>query len=224
MREFTDFHALRALAVAFAFTAAATAAPLTRDLGQGLTFHRVHRLPADLPAARAGRPQPCVLDLRYVTASAEAALALGAWLEFHATARVPVFLLANSATSPALLAGSAGPLAPSGIVIIGPAGAGFQPALAVAIAPDVERRAYDALGDGAAIETLLVERPEKTRTDEASLVAERRAPPAPSDFGSDAPAPTPPATARPAPPLIDVALQRAVHLHRALVALKRIQP
>ena len=75
-----------------------------------------------------------------------------------------------------------------------------------------ERRAYDALEQGVAIDTLLSDNPNQVRNDEASLSKDRVA---------EAAAESADATKRVTPPL-DATLQRAVHLHRALVALKRI--
>jgi len=60
---------------------------------------------------------------------------------------------------------------------------------------------------------LLTDNPDKVRNDEASLSKDRVA-----EASAEA---TDRANKKPAPP-IDVALQRAVHLHRALVALRKI--
>ena len=56
--------------------------------------------------------------------------------------------------------------------------------------------------------------PNKVRNDEASLSKDRLRAKRPRMPANDA--------GEEAPPPIDVALQRAVHLHRALVALKKI--
>ena len=186
---------------------------LDYDLGQGLAYHRVHQLPADLPTAESARKQPCVLDLRYVRGDATDATALSAWLRFHATPRTPVFILANPSTSAELL--SPFTVRGSSIVVIGPAAPGFTPDIALKISPDADRRAYDALEHGAALASLLNDTPDKPRNDEAKLAKERTADSAPGgdNLVDDKPAPS---------ALIDAALQRAVHLHRALVALQRI--
>ena len=197
---------------------------LDRDLGQGLVYHRVHHLPADLPTAERTRRQPCVLDLRYVSGEAEAAAALAAWMKFRATARAPVFILANPDTSPALLAPFTGPHPGASVVVIGGAAPGFTPDIAVKISPEIERQAYDALEIGVAIESLLTENSDKLRHDEAKLAKDRRPESTPADEtpearpidGEDASKPKAP------PPLIDAALQRAVQLHRTLLALKKL--
>ena len=209
--------------------AVASAASLDRDLGHGLAYHRVHQIPADLPTAENARHQPCVLDLRYVTGDAEAAAALAAWLKFHATARAPVFILANSSTSSALVAPLAVPRPGASIVVIGGVAPGFTPDIALKISTDAEREAYDALEHGTSIKTLLAENTDKPRNDEAKL-AKDRATQADYVAASDASETPTPATsiadntAKPPvpPPLLDAALQRAVQLHRTLVALKKL--
>ncbi|MBL9201880.1 MAG: hypothetical protein JNL39_15325 [Opitutaceae bacterium] len=205
------------------FLAAATAAcaaapsPLERDLGQGLAYVRVKRLPADLPAHSAGPARPCVIDVRYTEADAVAATTFAAWLGFRATPRAPMLVLANTATSPALLDALARPGARPSVIVIGAPGARFAPDLAVSSTAAEERTAYDALENGAAPDTLLADFPDKVRNDEASLV---RGQSGPGETPADAP-PEGPAERRSAP-VIDAALQRAVHLHRALVALRKL--
>jgi hypothetical protein len=205
------------------------AAPLTRDLGQGLTYHRARTLPGDLPNDSPARPQPCVLDLRYTTGDAAAATALHAWLKFHVSPRTPVFLLVNADTAPVLLA----PFAdrrPGGLVLIGPATAPLTPDIVVKTTADTERNAYDALGGTTPAAALISDTLDKPRNDEARLMRDRGNDPTTyprpaddaSDDFSDAPPPAPAAKPKIPPPLIDVSLQRAVHLHRALKALKKL--
>lgn len=205
------------------------AAPLTRDAGEGLTYHRVTTLPADLPTAESSRTQPTILDLRYVSGDTAAATALHAWLKFHAATRAPVFLLVNADTAPALLA----PFAdhrPAGLLLIGPAASALKPDLVIKTTAVNERRAYDALFTGTPLATLLLDAPDKPRNDEASLMRDRLVDPTtypqPADDISDDVADVPPlapaANPKSPPPLVDAALQRAVHLHRALKALKKL--
>lgn len=214
---------MKKLLLAFLLLAAASwslqAAPLERDLGEGLGYVRVHALPSDLPSA-AIRARPLVLDLRFASGDADAATALAAWLKFSATPQTPVFVLLNRETAPALLGVFAGPARP-GILTLGSA----QPPVTV----DVEiptaddRAAYEALEHGTDIPALTRENLDKPRADEASIARERAnnasegTPLEPDD--SDTPDDAKPA---PPPPLIDHALQRAIHLHRALHALKRV--
>ncbi len=210
-----------------------SAAPLALDLGNGLAYHRAHLIPADLPVSSPAKPHPLVLDLRYATGDSNAAVALSAWLKFHAATRTPVFILANADTSPVLRAAFEDRDRTAGLIVLGAASADFEPDVALVIEPVTERRAYDALENGTPLTALIAPPLEKSRNDEARLVASRlpdRAPasnedseppviPSATSVASNAPgAPaTPPAT-----PLIDVVLQRAVHLHRALLALKKL--
>ncbi len=214
-----------------ALTVPAHAAPFTRDLGEGLVYHRITTLPADLPTAESARKQPCVLDLRYVRGDAAAGTALDAWLKFRATSRTPVLLLINAETAATVLAPLAARLPATGLVVLGTTSPGLTPDLALKLAPADERRAYDALAAGATVESLLNDSPEKTRDDEAVLAKEHRSRPAPvpplsDDSSDDSPSAMPttekPAPTKPAAPPIDSALQRAVHLHRALKALKKL--
>jgi hypothetical protein len=149
---------------------AAPAAPLTRDLGQGLAYHRVATLPADLPVLAAGRKQPCVLDLRYARGDASAGTALDAWLKFNATARAPVFLLLNADTARAVLAPLAARLPAAGLIVIGTAASALKPDLALKLSPAEERRAYDVLAAGATVGSLVIDptKPASPKTPAAS--------------------------------------------------------
>jgi hypothetical protein len=195
---------------------AAPAAPVERDLGGGLVYVRVHRLPADLPAKPSGPVAPCVIDLRYVAAAEDAAAAFSAWLKFRASPRAPIFVLANGGTSAPLLQvlreGERG----AGVVVIGVESEHFRPDVAVRTTAAAERRAYDALEQGAALATLLADQPNKVRNDEASLNREHPPEPLPEPPAADG------ASGGADAPPIDATLQRAVHLHRALVALKKL--
>jgi hypothetical protein len=226
------------LSVSPVFAAAAPPTPLTRDLGQGLAYHRAAILPGDLPATDATRKQPCVLDLRYARGDAAAGAALAAWLRFRAAPRTPVFLLINSETAAPLLTPLASRAPSPGLIVIGSASAGLTPDLALKIAPDTERRAYDALAAGTTLELLLNDSPEKVRNDEARLAKDHQGvldpttyPRPADDTFDDTPSASPPAAntsattapkTTPAAPLIDRALQRAVQLHRSLKALKKL--
>lgn len=186
---------------------AGSAAPLERDLGQGLVYVRARELPGDLPAQPAGVVPPCVLDLRYVAAGREVAAAFSAWLKFRASTRTPVFVLANRETSPELRRALGEPHRGTGIAVIGIAGHDFVPDVPVRATPESERAAYDALDQGTPLAALLTDNPDKARNDEARLL--------------QAPVPAPKAETPPAA-TIDATLQRAVHFHRALGALRRV--
>lgn len=191
----------------------AAAAPLERDLGNGLAYLRVRAIPADLPPKPGGRVPPCIIDVRYVETDADGAAAFGAWLKFRATPRTPVFILANAETSRPLLKVLNGHERGTGIAVVGIPRGSFQPDVTVSGSGAEERRAYDALEKGAEIGSLLTDNPHKVRNDEASLSKDRLA--EASAEATDGPA-------KPSISTIDATLQRAVHLHRALVALKRL--
>jgi hypothetical protein len=196
----------------------ATPARLERDLGHGLAYCRVHSLPADLPA-NSGKPGAIVLDLRYALGDDSAAPVLGAWLKVHCAATTPVFVLVNADTAPALLAYLAAIEPPAGLVTLGTTSPRFEPDIALKISPAAERIAYDALEHGTPVDSLLTDSAVKPRHDEASIAQEHTGAPAGATTGDADDADETPATP---PPVIDYALQRAVHLHRALLALRKL--
>lgn len=166
-----------------------------------------------------------MLDLRYAHGDRSAADALAAWLKSRAHARTPIFVLANAETDPALLALLSRHDPNDGILLLGSPSPGFAPDIAVKTSPDAERRVYDAFETQADPLALLKENAAKVRNDEARLSREHLPAPAAEDpAGDNAPVPgekTPAPPTPPAPP-IDYVLQRALHLHRALLALKKI--
>jgi len=197
------------------------AAPLERDLGAGLLYFRVHKLPDDLPSAEEAAGRCVVLDIRFVQGDAIDGADLFAWLRHQASLRHPVLLLANQETGPALLTPLDSPDAVVGLIILGPSASGFTPDIAIDVSPKVDRRAYEALEHGATVDSLTVYNPVKTREDEAMLVREHLPDYAlgDTDDDSDQSATSQPA---PTPPLQDAVLKRAIQLDRALLALKRI--
>ena len=191
------------------------------DLGQGLAYLRVHSVAQsaeDLRKATAG-PGPLVIDLRYATADDTAPVVLraalagrpaGALLMILVSPATPAALTPVVATSPALTLGAPGSV----------------PAAKVTVQTDAaaDRRAFDALETGTEATKLITGRIAKERFDEASLVEEFK------NGNRDAEPPPPPDPTAPkkedgkdAPPpaLTDRVLQRAVHLYRAIAALKR---
>ena len=201
----------------------AGAAPLERDLGHGLAYLRVAQLPADLPTKVAEPHKALVLDLRFVSADATAGQAFGAWLGFRASAHSPLTILLNAETSPLLLHVFLTPSLPPGVVTIGPASSEFKADVAVDVSPQADRLAYDALAKGTPIEDLVAHKLDKPRRDEAELARQHNN--GNSDEDVEEPAPKPAATpAAPAvdAPVTDLVLVRAVQLHRALLALRRL--
>ena len=204
----------------------AFAAPLERDLGQGLAYCRVHRLPADLPAA-SGKPGPLVLDLRFALSDNDGAAALGAWLRFRSSTAAPVLVLLNAATAPAVLDYFAAIDPPAGLVTLGAASPRLAPDISVKVSADAEHTAYDALEHGTPLDTLLTDASTKPRHDEAAIALEHTNPPdGSSSAGSDEPDAADRAAAAPTPavppPVIDTVLQRAVFVHRSLRALRKL--
>jgi hypothetical protein len=187
-----------------------------RDLGGGLVYFRMHHLPADLPPRENGRVPPCVVDLRYVRTDSAGAAAFGFWIGFRASLRTPVFVLANRETDGALLASARAHATSGGVLLVGIPGDNFQPDIAVTATDVVEKQAYDAFDHGATIASLLTDYPGKVRYDERSLGKERAVEPAATEPAADAAPAAAPVTQ------VDPVLQRAVHLHRALVAMKKL--
>ena len=204
-------------------TAGAAAPPATnaadgreRDLGLGLAYHRVHQLPADLPPPEGPRAPACVVDLRYVRSDGAGAKAFETWLASRATRRAPVFVLANGETASGVVAAFRQREPAAGVMVIGIPDGEFLPDVAVVGTAEAERRAYDAFENGATIASLLTDNPGKLRYDETSLARDRRTELRGRGAGEGS------AKEGPPPPPVDAALQRAVHLHRALVALGKI--
>lgn len=196
-------------------TSAAIASEL-HDLGEGLGYLRVHRVAdaQDLLARTLPRGTALVIDLRYTTASDDDATAFGGVLA-RRSGGAPLLVLVSQQTPAALTP----VLLKTPAVTLGVAESLPVPTVVVAQTADADRRAYDAFDGGMTLEALITGKIEKERFDEASLVKEfehgnpNAAPPAEPDLAK----PTP----EKAPVLTDRVLQRAVHLHRALGALKR---
>lgn len=206
------------LIVGFLVLAALAQASGPVDLGDGLDYFRVLALPADLPAAT---PKACVLDLRYTPGETPAAVALAAWLKFHASARTPVFVLANAGTAPVLLSALTGNALPAGTLTLGTPTRHFAPDIVIHTDAETERRAYDAFTAGTPLASLIQENTAKRRFDEAEMLRRQGAgEPLEGEDGDEIPATKPPDPSAPAapPPLFDATLQRAVQLHRGLNA------
>jgi len=191
------------------------------DLGQGLSYLRIHSVADSEVALRKVVPGTgaLVLDVRYATVNDESAAILQTALAGRSS-NTPLFVLVSPATPAAL-----GPVisAPPALTL-GASGSLPAPKVVVQTDATTDRRAYDALDAGTALEKLISGKIEKERFDEATLVQEFK-----NGNPDAAPAPTPDPTVpkpagdaekEPPAPLVDRVLQRAVHLHRALLALK----
>jgi hypothetical protein len=250
--------ALTSVLGASASSPAPPAAPL--DLGQGLSYVRLRHGPDDSGPLKAAWPaRALVVDLRYPQGDSTRVFAI------DMPARPPtsaLFVLIGPGTSEDAVRALRA-LAPN-LVTLGPAGPGLAPDVALAVKPEADRRAYDALDAGTPLETLIGEKHSEPRFNEAALAREHEngdtdeadgeadtggqddsapdakpaapIPPPPSSAPTPArPTPSPPAAsgAAPAgqpasavpapvpspPPLKDEVLERAVQLHRTLLAL-----
>jgi hypothetical protein len=200
---------------ALSLASIAVAAPQTHDLGDGLIYARVHAAATDLPSGEAVRGHPCVLDLRFAQGDAVAANLVASWLTTHVGTHSPIFILVNDATAEPLRQVLAGH--PAGLLVIGIEGQSLTADVMVRQPAAEERQAYDAFDHGTSVTTLTTDNPDKQRNDEASLSHDR-----PSDVADRETASGDAATAKPAQPPLDAALQRAIQLHRALRAMKRL--
>jgi hypothetical protein len=192
------------------------AATLVRDLGQGLTYYRVHEIPQDQPSpGPAMRPGACVLDLRYAKADEMGASVLKDWVMLNVSARTPFFILENAQTDPALLAVLPAK-GPPGLVVLAPASARIAPAIAVRVTPEDGpqglRRPGEGRGRAGAPQRL------------SRQAADRRGLPREGAHRRQRLARHTDRQALPPRPLVDAMLQRAVQLYRGLTALKRLQP
>ncbi|MDI1334662.1 MAG: hypothetical protein PSU94_00630 [Lacunisphaera sp.] len=186
------------------------------DLGQGLGYLRVHALADSVKAAAA--PGALVLDLRHASADDAAAAALKTALASRPAAAA-LFILVSPVTPPvlALIARE------SSALTLGIAGAQPAPKIVVQTDAATDRRAYEAFEAGIPVDQLISGKIEKERFDEATLVQEFKngnpdaeIPPAP-----DPTAPKPEGAPEKPAALTDRVLQRTVHLHHALLALKQ---
>ncbi len=211
---------LPALFLALVLTELARAAPPEPiDLGANLAYLHIKSLAdaAPLLSTAQSAQRPLVLDLRYATSEAAALSVFQTALARHPA---PLFILFSTATPQEIIAvvkQSAG-----AIITLSVAGADAPAQIQVKADPAADRLAYEALGQGTLPAILVTGKIEKERFDEATLVQEFK------NGNPDAeppplPDPTQPKLNEAAPvkaPLIDRVLQRAIQLHRALLALE----
>jgi hypothetical protein len=229
---------LRSAAFAVSFVTVTAHAALEQDLGEGLAYVRVTDFSADLPIVeKALTRHAVVLDLRNTTAPDQNVSRFATDLDKIADAHAVRLVLLSATTSPSLIEAVSG--GHPGIVTLGARTPALTPDIALAISSEDDRHAYDALGGGIPLDKLLSSTLEKKRFDEAALVRDRAnggsqatdvgpdddasalSPELKEESSTAAAAPLPTKKVEP-PPLIDAVLQRAVQLHRALLALKKI--
>ena len=223
LRSVAERNFVRSLVVVLALVSMTTlrADLISRELGENLRYFRAHVLPAELPAADVP-PSPIILDLRYTRTEPGAANALDAWLKFRATPTTPIVVLVNSETSSEVREMITPASKRADLVTVGRKTGDVAPDIVIETTDDEERRAYDALEQSTSVESLITENADKPRVDEASIMRDR-AEGNDRPFGADPRANAEKKTETPAPTLVDRALQRAIHLHRALLALQRLQ-
>lgn len=241
VKDNAPYHSLRGLLVVLALISqlsalnfSCRAAELT-DLGQGLSYLRVHAFEETAKGMTAAIRERdfLVLDLRHATPTADSAEQLRTALAAR-EAKTPVFILVGPATPTALvesLTASAGKCVTLGVKESFP-----SPRVIVDQPADTDRLAYEALDSGEPLAKLISGKITKERYDESALMKEfaggnlNASPPTAPDStdapdGNKAPAvttkPGETPAAKPPEPLIDRVLQRAVHLHRAMIAIKQ---
>jgi hypothetical protein len=190
-----------------------------QDLGEGLAYFRVHSLADDAKALETAvaADTALVIDVRFAAVRAgDAPLFEQALAKHHGPALLCV--LVSPSTAPEL----SGPLAavPGRVATLGIAGSVPAAKVIVDQPAETDRRAYDAFESGTALAALISGKIEKDRYDEAALMNDfsngntsGEPPPAPDQKALKAAPEKPPA-------LVDRVLQRAVHLYRALAAIK----
>jgi hypothetical protein len=228
---------MKRLVLLFSVLCLLSSATELTDLGQGLSYLRIRSVAESEVILRKAVPGAgaLVLDLRYATADETAAATLKSALEARSSGAA-LLVLVSPSTPPAL----APVIAAARALTLGAPDS--VPAARVIVRTDApaDRKAYDALETGTELAKLVTGKIEKERFDEATLVKEFK-------NGHDAdqpgsrPSPTPvtpppepvapPITGAPgaedtpkdvpATPPTDRVLQRAIHLHRALLALRR---
>ncbi len=214
---------LRALGLTLLFSVLSPPSSATEltDLGQGLAYLRLNDYATVEKAVASNLPEnrALVLDLRHAIAGEEEAGRFATALAPRQAA-APLLILVGPGTPSVFAAALAKP--PTGVLTVGVKESVPAPAVIVAQSPEADRRAYDALETGVPLAALINGKLEKDRFDESVLVREfangsRTAQP-PAEPDPSAPRKDP---ADAPPPLTDRVLQRAIQLHRALLAIRQ---
>lgn len=186
------------------------------ELASDLTYLRVHSLVLERETLTATmlKSRALVLDLRYPLDERDAGETLRQELASH-PAKPRLYILVSPATPVPVVGAIAGSSVK--FVTLGVKGSKPEPQVAVLQTAEDDRRAYDAHTAGTSLADLISGKLDKERFDEASLVLDFK-----NGLTDDRPG-VPPAVKSGDTParLTDRVLQRALHLHRALQALKR---
>lgn len=216
-------HILRLFSVICLLSSVSAAEPV--ELGPDLGYLRVHSIVGEREAITTAllKHHALVLDLRYPLDERDAGETLRQELTSQ-PAKPRLYVLVSPAT-PVPVVGVIASSPVRWLVTLGVTGSRPQPQVVVQQSAEADRTAYAALAAGATLDQLISGRIEKERFDEASLVKEFKngnydAQPPALDRVSGVP-PGAAKTGESAAVRPDRVLQRAVHLHRALRALKR---
>lgn len=210
-------------------------AAIATELGNSLLYYRITDAEADRSAALdtiAHRPA-LVLDLRSLSVSDGFADALQTTLARTPPPHAVRLILINATTSPTLINALSQEL-PS-VITLGPSSPAFAPDIAIAISTEDDLRAFNALANGTPLNKLINDNREKRRYDEAKLVQDHAngitAPESvlPAEAEDDTVKTEPaidnkesPSEKKTEPAVIDLVLERAIQLHRSLLALKKL--
>jgi hypothetical protein len=186
------------------------------ELASDLTYLRVHSLvlEREILSATMLKSRALVLDLRYPLDERDAGETLRQELASH-PAKPRLYILVSPATPVPVVGAIAGSSVK--FVTLGVKGSKPEPKVVIMQTAEDDRRAYDAHKAGTSLADLITGKLDKERFDEASLVHEFKNGNPDPKLPETGPATTPGAPGR----LTDRVLQRALHLHRALQALKR---
>jgi hypothetical protein len=209
-------------------------AAIEKELGQALAYVRVTDASADASLAvdTIERRPALVLDLRSLPADEKFAAVIHSALAKPPAPHAVRFVLVNATTAPAILA-ALNDDAFKYVVTLGPRSPAIEPDIAISISDEEDGRAYAALAAGTPLEKLITDNHEKPRYDEARLVQDHTngvTPPdslLPADADDDSVTTEPdaekkPAAAKKTAPPVDLVLERAVQIHRSLLALKKL--
>jgi hypothetical protein len=189
------------------------------EIAPDLGYLRVHSIVLEREAIAAAllKPRALVLDLRYPLDERDAGETLRQELSSH-PAKPRLYVLVSPATPVPVVGAVAA--SPARLTTLGVKGARPEPQVVVLQSPADDRRAFEAHTAGAPLADLISGKINKERFDEATLVQEFRLGLS-GDRNAGAPASeNRPGTETPAR-VTDRVLQRALHLHRALHALRR---
>ncbi|HVU16281.1 MAG TPA: hypothetical protein VHD32_05130 [Candidatus Didemnitutus sp.] len=187
------------------------------EIDPGLRYVRVHSLETDgaVVEKACATGTPLILDVRFASAKEGD----GALFARDLSARAgdePLFVLVSPSTPAAMASALSG--SPRRLITLGVADSTPPARVVIVQTAEADRRAYDAAESGKDLAKLISGKVDKDRYDEASLV---------SDFNNGNSNPELPPSPDPrqakenkTAPLVDRVLQRAVHLYRALTAVK----